>query len=156
MCVWECMSECVCVVCVFVCVREGEGDCVCVCVRVWECVCIHIYVCACEWLCIDHTFLSDDLSNIGSHSNVLILVILDLIMMIIIKYISSDMLFSVVLIYLPSSFYFDNNRNDESNVVRLLNQFVYRNHQCLVFEMLSYNLYELLKNTGYVVLYRTY
>ena len=42
-------------------------------------------------------------------------------------------------------------RNDESNVVRLLNQFVYRNHQCLVFEMLSYNLYELLKNTGYVL-----
>ena len=39
-------------------------------------------------------------------------------------------------------------RFDESNVVRLLDKFVYRNHQCLVFEMLSYNLYELLKNTG--------
>ena len=51
--------------------------------------------------------------------------------------------------------HFINNRNDESNVVRLLNQFVYRNHQCLVFEMLSYNLYELLKNTGYVTLYYT-
>ena len=41
----------------------------------------------------------------------------------------------------------EKDRNDESNIVRLLNHFVYRNHQCLVFEMLSYNLYELLKNT---------
>ena len=38
---------------------------------------------------------------------------------------------------------------DESNIVRLLNQFMYRNHQCLVFEILSFNLYELLKNTRY-------
>lgn len=36
---------------------------------------------------------------------------------------------------------------DEHNLVRLQHKFVYRNHQCLVFEMLSYNLYELLKNT---------
>ena len=43
----------------------------------------------------------------------------------------------------------DTDRNDESNVVRLLHHFVYRNHQCLVFEMLSYNLYELLKNTRF-------
>jgi predicted membrane protein len=34
--------------------------------------------------------------------------------------------------------------------VRLLDQFMYRNHQCLVFEILSFNLYELLKNTKYV------
>jgi dual specificity tyrosine-phosphorylation-regulated kinase 1 len=40
--------------------------------------------------------------------------------------------------------------NDEHNIVRLLDTFVYRKHQCLVFEMLSYNLYELLKNTKYV------
>ena len=33
--------------------------------------------------------------------------------------------------------------------VRLLTHFVYRNHQCLVFEMLSLNLYELLKNTQF-------
>ena len=39
--------------------------------------------------------------------------------------------------------------NDEHNVVRLLDTFVYRKHQCLVFEMLSYNLYELLKNTKF-------
>ena len=36
---------------------------------------------------------------------------------------------------------------EESNIVRLLDQFIYRNHQCLVFEILSFNLYELLKNT---------
>jgi dual specificity tyrosine-phosphorylation-regulated kinase 1 len=34
--------------------------------------------------------------------------------------------------------------------VRLLTHFMYRNHQCLVFEMLSLNLYELLKNTQFV------
>lgn len=38
-------------------------------------------------------------------------------------------------------------KSDEQNIVRLLDTFVYRKHQCLVFEMLSYNLYELLKNT---------
>lgn len=38
-------------------------------------------------------------------------------------------------------------KGDEQNIVRLLDTFVYRKHQCLVFEMLSYNLYELLKNT---------
>lgn len=38
-------------------------------------------------------------------------------------------------------------KDDEQNIVRLLDTFVYRKHQCLVFEMLSYNLYELLKNT---------
>jgi len=38
---------------------------------------------------------------------------------------------------------------DEHNIVRMINKFVFRNHQCLVFEMLSYNLYELLKNTRF-------
>ena len=37
--------------------------------------------------------------------------------------------------------------NDEHNMVRMINKFVFRNHQCVVFEMLSYNLYELLKTT---------
>ncbi len=36
---------------------------------------------------------------------------------------------------------------DERHIVRLLDQFIYRNHQCLVFEILSFNLYELLRNT---------
>ena len=40
--------------------------------------------------------------------------------------------------------------SEEQSFVRLIHKFVYRNHQCLVFEMLSYNLYELLKNTRFV------
>ena len=40
-----------------------------------------------------------------------------------------------------------NNSDGESYCVKMINRFVFRNHQCLVFEMLSYNLYELLKNT---------
>lgn len=39
--------------------------------------------------------------------------------------------------------------DDQHNIVRLLTHFMYRNHQCLVFEMLSFNLYELLKNTQF-------
>lgn len=39
---------------------------------------------------------------------------------------------------------------DERHIVRLLDQFVHRNHQCLVFEILSFNLYELLRNTRFV------
>ena len=44
------------------------------------------------------------------------------------------------------------NRNDgggQRNIVRLLETFRFRNHQCMVFEMLSLNLYELLKNTQF-------
>ena len=40
--------------------------------------------------------------------------------------------------------------HDDCNVVRLLHHFNFRSHQCLVFEMLSCNLYELLKNTKFV------
>ncbi len=43
----------------------------------------------------------------------------------------------------------DKDDSDDSNIVRLLDHFMYRNHQCLVFEILSFNLYELLKNTKY-------
>ncbi|KAL3786974.1 hypothetical protein HJC23_005485 [Cyclotella cryptica] len=43
----------------------------------------------------------------------------------------------------------DNDREDQHNIVRLLTHFMHRNHQCLVFEMLSLNLYELLKNTHF-------
>ena len=39
--------------------------------------------------------------------------------------------------------------DDQHNVVRLRSTFLFRNHQCLVFEMLSLNLYELLKNTHF-------
>ena len=37
---------------------------------------------------------------------------------------------------------------DEYNIVSIVDHFMHRNHQCLVFEMLSKNLYDLLKNTG--------
>ncbi|KAL7569437.1 hypothetical protein ACA910_009622 [Epithemia clementina (nom. ined.)] len=43
----------------------------------------------------------------------------------------------------------DKDSDDQHNIVRLLTHFMYRNHQCLVFEMLSLNLYELLKNTQF-------
>jgi dual specificity tyrosine-phosphorylation-regulated kinase 1 len=36
---------------------------------------------------------------------------------------------------------------DEKHIVRMIDQFIYRKHQCLVFEILSFNLYELLRNT---------
>jgi dual specificity tyrosine-phosphorylation-regulated kinase 1 len=37
--------------------------------------------------------------------------------------------------------------NDEHNIVQLKHHFVFRNHQYLVFEMLSFSLYELLNST---------
>lgn len=47
-------------------------------------------------------------------------------------------------------------QNDETfiapgkdNIVKLKSHFMWRNHLCLVFELLSYNLYDLLKNTRY-------
>ena len=39
--------------------------------------------------------------------------------------------------------------SDQYFIVRLKDHFVYRNHLCLVFEMLSYNLYDLLRNTNF-------
>lgn len=40
-------------------------------------------------------------------------------------------------------------RAEQHNIVKLITHFMFRNHQCLVFEMLSLNLYELLKNTQF-------
>lgn len=44
-----------------------------------------------------------------------------------------------------------NNHNSEGRyyVVQLKNHFVWRKHLCLVFELLSYNLYDLLRNTNF-------
>jgi len=39
--------------------------------------------------------------------------------------------------------------SDTHNIVNLREHFLYKSHQCLVFEMLSLNLYELLKNTQF-------
>lgn len=43
------------------------------------------------------------------------------------------------------------NPNDLNYVftVRLKRHFMWRNHLCLVFELLSYNLYDLLRNTNF-------
>eukprot|EP00571_Detonula_confervacea_P015425 CAMPEP_0172305826 /NCGR_PEP_ID=MMETSP1058-20130122/7043_1 /TAXON_ID=83371 /ORGANISM="Detonula confervacea, Strain CCMP 353" /LENGTH=553 /DNA_ID=CAMNT_0013017541 /DNA_START=92 /DNA_END=1753 /DNA_ORIENTATION=+ len=43
----------------------------------------------------------------------------------------------------------ENDEGDQHNIVRIFSTFMYRNHQCIVFEMLSLNLYELLKNTHF-------
>jgi len=39
--------------------------------------------------------------------------------------------------------------SDTACIVRLLEHFMFRGHQCLVFEMLSYNLYDLLRHTSF-------
>ena len=39
--------------------------------------------------------------------------------------------------------------SDTSLIVKLKCNFVFRNHLCLVFELLSFNLYDLLKNTDF-------
>ena len=38
---------------------------------------------------------------------------------------------------------------DKFHIVKLKHHFLWRNHLCLVFELLSYNLYDLLKNTNF-------
>lgn len=39
---------------------------------------------------------------------------------------------------------------DQKNyIVKMKKHFVFRNHLCLVFELLSYNLYDLLRNTNF-------
>mmetsp|Transcript_46346 Transcript_46346/g.75643 ORF Transcript_46346/g.75643 Transcript_46346/m.75643 type:complete len:424 (-) Transcript_46346:809-2080(-) len=39
--------------------------------------------------------------------------------------------------------------HDQFNLVRMKDQFIFRNHQCIVFELLSYNLYDLIRNTNF-------
>eukprot|EP00050_Salpingoeca_kvevrii_P011021 m.12175 g.12175 ORF g.12175 m.12175 type:complete len:460 (-) comp3211_c0_seq1:1123-2502(-) len=39
--------------------------------------------------------------------------------------------------------------DDKFHIVRLLRHFEHRNHLCLVFELLSYNLYDLIRNTNF-------
>ena len=40
-------------------------------------------------------------------------------------------------------------KEDKYHVVKLKHHFMWRNHLCLVFELLSYNLYDLLRNTNF-------
>ncbi len=42
-----------------------------------------------------------------------------------------------------------NENENSSYIVRLKGHFMHRNHLCLVFELLSYNLYDLLRNTNF-------
>lgn len=42
-----------------------------------------------------------------------------------------------------------NDKNQPSIFVQMLNNFVFRNHLCIVFELLSFNLYDLLKSNNF-------
>lgn len=39
--------------------------------------------------------------------------------------------------------------NDEHHILRLRDSFIHKNHLCLVFEHLSYNLYDLIKTNDF-------
>lgn len=43
----------------------------------------------------------------------------------------------------------NNDIADKYNIVYMIDQFIHQNHQCIVFELLSLNLYELLRNTRF-------
>ena len=42
-------------------------------------------------------------------------------------------------------------KNDDHHLLRLKDTFIHRQHLCLVFELLSVNLYELIKQNQFVV-----
>ena len=44
----------------------------------------------------------------------------------------------------------DNDPRDETNSVRMLEHFSFRNHLCIVFELLSFNLYEFMKSNAFM------
>jgi dual specificity tyrosine-phosphorylation-regulated kinase 2/3/4 len=43
-----------------------------------------------------------------------------------------------------------NDPNDSHNVVRLINEFYFRDHHCFVFELLCSDLFEHLKENGFI------
>jgi dual specificity tyrosine-phosphorylation-regulated kinase 2/3/4 len=43
----------------------------------------------------------------------------------------------------------DNDKDDKKNIVRIREYFKFRGHLCIVFEMLSYNLYEFIKSNHF-------
>eukprot|EP01088_Endostelium_zonatum_P021076 TRINITY_DN8091_c0_g1_i1.p1 TRINITY_DN8091_c0_g1~~TRINITY_DN8091_c0_g1_i1.p1 ORF type:complete len:483 (-),score=68.87 TRINITY_DN8091_c0_g1_i1:85-1533(-) len=43
----------------------------------------------------------------------------------------------------------DNDPEDKYCIVKVLDMFVYRDHQCIVFELLSHNLYEVIRSTAF-------
>lgn len=65
------------------------------------------------------------------------------------KFLNSVQIFSRVDIIVSNFMVFLNPIKLFTIIVKLLSTFMHRQHQCLVFEMLSLNLYELLKNTQF-------
>ena len=58
----------------------------------------------------------------------------------------------IKLLKLMNNYDCNNNPNmsiGKDKIVRLQDYFMWHNHLCLVFELLSYNLYDLLRNTGF-------
>lgn len=43
----------------------------------------------------------------------------------------------------------DNDPEDQNNIVRMVDYFVFRKHLCITFELLSINLYEFIKNNNF-------
>ena len=43
-----------------------------------------------------------------------------------------------------------NDPHDKNNVVRMINDFIFRDHHCFVFELLHIDLFEYLKDNGFI------
>jgi serine/threonine protein kinase len=43
-----------------------------------------------------------------------------------------------------------NDPNDKHNIVRMVHEFVFRDHHCFVFELLHTDLFEHLKENGFI------
>ncbi|HVW99355.1 MAG TPA: protein kinase, partial [Candidatus Babeliaceae bacterium] len=48
------------------------------------------------------------------------------------------------------NFLMKNDPHDQHNVVRLMNEFYFRDHHCFVFEILKTDLFEYLKENGFI------
>ena len=48
------------------------------------------------------------------------------------------------------NFLMENDPSDENNIVRLIDEFYFRDHHCFVFELLHTDLFEYLKDNGFI------
>ncbi len=48
------------------------------------------------------------------------------------------------------NFLMDKDPDDSHNIVRMIDEFTFRDHHCFVFELLKTDLYEHLKETGFI------
>ena len=48
------------------------------------------------------------------------------------------------------NFLMEHDPNDEHNVVRMIDEFFFRDHHCFVFELLYSDLFEYLKDNGFI------